>query len=184
MTRTNIAVFLNKSGLTTYNKLKLLDLNITLDEAQKNINRDYQRIMNTGRNTTAKRIRKNGLAGSNSENLARMQFECKLCNYIDTNIYEYIVGVNSNNIIAPRQVDIPIWVTSKLSKKLYKFAVEYNGDAYHEKVSDEKKEAVIQEIGWIYLSIWEFSSTKTQKEFGNVDYQIENICKQIKAYVQ
>ena len=188
LTRNQIALFFGTTGNAMYNKLRRLGLNLDLFEAQQNIiknsRRNYQQIMNTGRNTIAKRLRKNEQAGSNSENLARMQFECNLYNYIDKNKYYYTVCINSNNIIPPKQVDIPILVFDKSSNKIYKFAVEYNGDAYHEKERDENKETELHEIGWIYMVLWEFGNTKTQKEFGNIDCQIENVCQQIKEYVQ
>ena len=80
-----------------------MGINKSLKTAQEIVmrrkRRSYQRINNSIKKSTFMNIANSGLYGSLSENQSRTIFEYKLSEYFNANEYEYIVGLNSNNII-------------------------------------------------------------------------------------
>lgn len=166
---------------------KLKDLGLLADHetAMKNAvlfnRRNYENTLSTGRKTMSKSLLINGNIGSNSENLVRNIFASYLINYIDTETYEVIVGINNRNIIAPKEVDIPVIIINAENNHFYKFAIEFNGDTYHK---DEEKDLIkkkqLEDKNWIFYSIWQYGSTKTQREKGEIEAQIKDICSNIK----
>ena len=85
-------------------------------------------------------------------------------------------------IIPPKQVDIPILINRKCDNTLFKFAVEYNGGHFH-KERDKIKETKLLNNGWKHMVIWDFTNNKKNKEYGKIECQIEDLCKQVKEYV-
>lgn len=43
---------------------------------------------------------------------------------------------------------------------------------------------MLENRGWYYLDVWEFSTLKAQKNFGVIEEQIENICLEIKRHIE
>lgn len=181
LTAGEIARLFNCSRMTIDKKLKQLGLNRNISEAQLNIKernrRDADRILRTGRNTTLKRIKKAAMFGSNIENVIRLELDNILPNYIDMKKYEIIVGLNSKNIISPKEVDIPIIIIS--DNAIYKIAIEVNGNHVH-KSDDYEKIAVLNAKGWKYYSVWIAGGVIEKVNFKLITEQIEILCNNIK----
>jgi len=177
-----LSYMFNTAVKTIQNRLASLNLNRDLAEAQQIAvqqgRRDYDKVFRTGRTTTQKRFLSDSLFGSNLENSARALFELILPEYIDTNIFDIVVGINTRSIVIPYEIDIPIMVININSNKVHKFAIEFNGDHAHKGTNsrDNKKIELINNRGWKYLSVWQYHSTKIQKDHGSIEEQIRNIC--------
>jgi hypothetical protein len=142
--------------------------------------RNYSSIIHTGRTTLNNSILKKGQFGSNLENLIRNKFSSCLVEYINTNNYEVVVGINNRNIIPPKEVDIPVIIIDVIRGLFFKFAIELNGEIYHSEIDRENIKC--QELvnkGLVLFTIWQFGSTRTQTEYGDMETQIREICKAI-----
>lgn len=181
LTAGEIALLFNSSRITIVKKLKQLGLNRSISEAQLNIKernrRDTDRILRTGRNTTLKRIKQVTLFGSNIENVIRSELDNILPYYIDIKKYEIIVGLNSKNIISPKEVDIPIIIVGE--NTIYKIAIEVNGSHAH-KSDDFEKIALLNSRGWKYYSIWITGGVTEKVNFESIREQMELLCINIK----
>jgi hypothetical protein len=181
LTTGEIALLFNCSRMTIVKKLKQLGLNRSISEAQLNIKernrRDTDRILRTGRNTTLKRIKQVTLFGSNLENVIRSELDNILPYYIDIKKYEIIVGLNSKNIISPKEVDIPIIIVDE--NTIYKIAIEVNGSHAH-KSDDFEKIAMLNSRGWKYYSIWITGGVTEKINFESIREQMELLCNNIK----
>lgn len=182
LTRIEIAIMFDCHNMTMYHKLRKLGLNLDHAAAhkvkRKRERHDYKRTGKNIRQTQLKMFYKEGLIGTVNENAVRSIMDYVLPDYLDIERYEIIVGVNTRNIISPMEVDIPVVIIDKQTTKVFKIAIEYNGDSFHE--DDEKKIEALGNKGWIYFSVVEMGSTKKQREFGAIESQIEEICLRVK----
>jgi len=171
-----ISIILDTPLNTVQNKLERLQLNYSLDEAmkikKKNNRQDYDK---TRKNTTKTRIKdyyENGLTGSKNENTARLIFENILSDYFDKERYDLVVGVNTRNIISPKEVDIPIIIYDNQMNKIYRFAIEYNGKHVHEIERDLEKLYLLEKRKWIYFDMDEPSMNNHEK----IDALVKDTC--------
>lgn len=185
-TTSYLSLFLHLPYRSVQNKMENIQLNRTLAEAQNIIKdtnrRDYERINKTTNRTRAKNFIENGLTGSISENDVRIVLNYVIYDFFDINRFDIIIGINTKYIISPKEIDIPIIIYDNYKNITYRFAIEYNGEWCH-KEKDLRKIKMLEKRGWHYLDIWEFSTIKVQKDFGVIEEQIENICLEIKKYV-
>ncbi len=106
--------------------------------------------------------------------------------------YEIIVGVQTLSIIPPQEIDIPIIIISKDSGHIYKYAIELNGDVWHERnqkhhMRDVKKNSVIETTAWklitIVFSKMVTSPTKVRNVFVDLTKKVcEIIAEDIQVY--
>lgn len=93
---------------------------------------------------------------------------------------EVIVGVNCRSVLlGGKEIDIPIIV---ITDKVYKFAVEFNSTFWHDRFSngaDDGKEQLVKDAGYKYYVIMQYPNTKSQRENGSLDSQIESIVNEI-----
>lgn len=155
--------------------LKSINWNIDSYEAQQRASdrlRDYKQIRLKSKETLSKRV----LVGSNPEDYIRHKFNLSLPLYFN----EVIVGLNNLSILDNgKEIDIPIIIIQ--DNNIYKFAVEVNGDIWHQ---DNEKENLKTNLakgrGYKLFYILLSGNTRIQKnEYGKVDEQIDNIIKQI-----
>lgn len=172
-----------------HRRLLKLGLNIDFNTAQKNASsegrRNYSSIIHTGRKTINDLQLKNGQFGGITENLIRNRLSSCLVEYISLNQYEVIVGINNHNIIPPKEVDIPLVIINPIKGTYFKFAIEVNGEVFH--ADKEKDNLKLQELlykDWVLFTIWVFSSTKKQKNYGTIETQINEICKSISILIE
>jgi hypothetical protein len=170
----------------------LKEINLNLDKQTANLliaikqKRNYKQSFKNARLTAIKWLIENGLFGTIEENLARTYLNENLPKYLDTNKYEVVVGLNTNSIIAPKQIDIPIIIISKSKGIYHKFAIEFNGDNYHK---DNKRENdkvnILSKNGWTYLSVlYNTRGSKLQNEvYGKIEDQLDVCCENIRNIV-
>lgn len=177
----NIGRIFSKSDKAMFLRLRILGLNTDKKTAQENAvkfnRRNYKNTITTGRQTLNKALLESGQYGSNLENLVRNEFASYIVNYIGYERYEVIVGINNKNIIPPKEVDIPIVIIDMLTENIFKCAIEFNAEFCHK--TDNNKDKLLNDKGWKLFTVWQFSSTKTQKEYGIIEDQIRDICKEI-----
>jgi hypothetical protein len=187
LTTGEIALILNCNIGTLEVQLKKLGLCRDRSSVQKNIvdrnRRDYVRVFSSSRKTVQKFFLKNGLLGSTNENWARTFLDSILGEYFEKTKYEVVIGINSHIIISPKEVDIPIIIINFINNRFYKFALEYNGDAFHNDEKDEKKKNLLLSKGWIYIPILEYGNTRIQKEFGDIEKQLRESCITMRDYI-
>lgn len=183
-----IAKVFNTSVGAISNRLEELGLTNDIKTAQEIAvefnRRNYKNTISTGRKTLNKSLIEKGEFGSTLENVIRNNFLLYLVEYINSERYEIIVGINNRSIIQPKEVDIPVVIIDLMDEKIFKFAIEINGQYFHEVNTKEMdKRKMLTDKNWEYFDIWQFSSTKTQKEYGKIDEQIKRICNSIKTIV-
>lgn len=185
-----ISILLNKTLAVTKRTLKIINLRLTINEAQQrastNGNRNYTRIFETGKKAIINQIFETGLTGSNAENICRTKLNMILSDYLDINIFEYIVGVGNRTIIHPYEVDIPVVVLNKKRGSVYKFAIEFNGDIWHAKSKeqvdkDKQKESFLKQQKWIYIPIDYTSNSKTDVNSEHFNSQLSEVCLKIQT---
>lgn len=176
-----IGIILNTSRSGTQARLSALGLLMDRKTSQKNANRNYVSTISTGRQTMINNTVNTGVFGSNIENVVRNEFALYLSKYIKRENYEVVVGINNQTIIAPKEIDIPIIIIDTLENKVFKFAIELNGYCFHEDNERElRKKESLKNKGWVYYTIWQLSDTKKQREFGEIEQQVTEICIKIK----
>lgn len=133
--------------------------------------RDYKQILNKGRETMIKN--QTLLKGSKQEVYTRDYINCRLPLEIIGS--EIVVGINNKSILDNgKEIDIPIIILS--NNKIYKFAIEYNGDFWHK--NDEKddiKLEMINQKGYhlFYIAPKHNATEKQVKEY--IDYQVDHV---------
>ena len=67
-------------------------------------------------------------------------------------------------------MDIPLVIINPIKGTYFKFAIEVNGEVFH--ADKEKDNLKLQELlykDWVLFTIWVFSNTKKQKNYGTID---------------
>lgn len=163
LTTRELSILYDKTTKTITRLRKKLNCNLSLKEAQALVvqkgRRDYSKAFYTRRRNHVKTVVESGLTGSNQENVCRIMIADELIALVGPDQYEIVVGVSNRNIIAPKEIDIPIMVLNKFSGAIKKFAIEYNGDVWHEsrREADKEKEIKLRKLGWEYFAL-EFHS--------------------------
>lgn len=161
----DLGVVYHKDGRTFQTFFKNNGLSRNLFEAQqiaKN-KRDYKEIMNKGRETMINN--QILLKGSKPEIYTRDYINCRLSLEIPN--LEIIVGVNNKSILDNgKEIDIPIIIID--NNKIYKFAIEYNGNHWHEnKNKDNIKLVMINQKGYhlFFIAPKQNATNKQVKEY-------------------
>jgi hypothetical protein len=133
--------------------------------------RDYKQILNKGRET---RLKNNtDINGSKPEIYTRQYLNCRLP--LEFPSIEIIVGLNNKSILENgKEIDIPIIIINK--DKTYKFAIEYNGDYWHEnKNKDINKLEMINQKDYhlFYIAPKQHATNKQIKEY--IETQVDNL---------
>lgn len=133
--------------------------------------RDYKQIMNKGRETMMKN--QTSLKGSKPEIYTRDYINCKLPLEIPNS--EIIVGVNNKSILDNgKEIDIPIIIIN--DDKIYKFAIEYNGDFWHENENRESiKLDMVNQKGYHLFYITPNHSSTDKQIKKHIEEQVDNV---------
>ncbi len=122
---------------------------------------------------------------------SRSPIEDKIREFINLKLAELlpkcdiIVGCNNLSILYEigKEIDIPIIIFK--GKNIHKFAIEINGDYWHQEEDIEKK-ALILSKGYKYYEIWQCTSNEQREEKGligiteDLEKVIQNIIKDVK----
>lgn len=187
----DISIYYGITVVALRKRLSSIGIKLSKTEAQqravKNGKRNYNKIMKHGRKTMAFNVFSSGLFGSKAENVCRMLLEIILPEKIGDK-YEVIVGVNSKNIVEPYEVDIPVVVINNKNintPMCYKFAIEFNGIAWHkDRCSDSEKKLRLENKGWVYIPINSNVGISDQKYVEYYQKDVDNICNKIKEYIE
>lgn len=119
-------------------------------EAVKKGNIDYKTINRKGRLTRAKNISK-----SNKQDMIRELLKYHLQFVLDQfKDIEIITGYNEYCVLNTLEIDIPIIIFNQ--NKVFKLAIEYDGDIWHkDRDTDIKKENLLKEKNWKLIRITE-----------------------------
>lgn len=171
---------------TMFRKLKKIGLSLSPTEAAENVTkrgrRDSAKALSKGRLTRLRNIEENGGGGSKNENIFRNYIATVMHEYLPTEKYEYVIGVNAINIIGNKEIDVPIMIYDVESQVIHRFAVEYNGDCYHMEENDKEKEQLLHEKGWKYIAVFENSKTNDWTK-GVVESKARQVCKEIRNLI-
>lgn len=165
-----IALIFGKDRLTVGKLLRTFNMGLSRKEARERIEKhgrgNHMQSAVAGKQTMLKRSIKNGVTGNNSENICRASLETRLYSYLNVYEYEFIVGLSSNAIIPPKEIDIPIIIYKKASNRYYRYAIELDGAIWHKKntKSDEEKNENIKNTDWKLIRIWFKAAEKSKKE--------------------
>ncbi len=163
-----IALIFSKNRFTIGKLLRSFGMNITRKEARRRIEKNgrgnHTKTAVEGKKVMIARAIRNGVTGNNSENICRALIETHLYSYLNIEQFEFIVGLSSNAIISPKEVDIPIIIFNKSKQKYYRYAVELDGTVWHEKDSsgDEEKDELIKKSNWKLIRIIFHSAEKSK----------------------
>jgi hypothetical protein len=182
-----ISVMFNESIATTHNRLRTLGLHqsyadgITGKKARKSQN--YTQSINRGKISRLNNQIKNLSMGSINEDFVRNQLSLRLFEFIDSDRYDIVVGVNNTGNLGSREIDIPVIVWDNSLQKIYRFAIEYNADYYHENKNDEEKKEIAKKRGWIYIPIIEITSNNFSNDKSKLLKVSIDLCKKIQSLV-
>lgn len=165
-----IATIFGKDRLTVAKVIKNFNMNISRQEARKRVEingrGNHRQSAVAGRQTMLQRAIKNGVTSNNSENICRATIETRLYMYLNVTEYEFIVGLSSNAIIPPKEIDIPIMIYEKCSDKYYRYAIELDGNVWHKDKGnkDEEKNVSIENTCWKLIRIEFKDALKNKKK--------------------
>jgi len=170
-----IALIFGKDRLTVGKVIRLFNMNISRKEARRRIEKNgrgnHSQSAVEGKKVMLKQAIKNGITGSNSENICRALIETYLYTYFKPEEYEFLVGISSYTIVYPREIDIPVLIYERKTDKYYRYAIELDGSIWHKnsEESDKEKEEMIKNTNWKLIRIWfkaaERSKIKMEKGF-------------------
>ncbi len=184
LTTWQIATYYNIDQRYFQRRIKNLGLNKThrdgnIDAVKQRV-REYDKIQKSRRKTTLEYMSEQFLMGSIKENYFRTYLAETLPEYINTQNYDVIVGVNTLNI---REIDIPIMIYNISNGQVTRICVEYHGESFHRNDSDKKKNQLIQR-GWKYIAIWDVSTNvELKNKYGTIDEQLTGCCNYIRKCV-
>jgi hypothetical protein len=171
-----ICKLVGKSKRTIQYHLKAFGWQYDIFEAQKMAakKRDYADIF---RQNKAHQL--NNAFSSKPEEYCRQ----KLSELLTQNVKgEIIVGVNNRSILDGAEIDIPIVIIK--NNKIYKYAIEFNSEFWHNKYSKDADNTKVDKINstkYKYFEIWQLANTRTQREYGTIDEQVNKIVETITA---
>lgn len=177
-----IAPLFGVSASTIHEKLKTYGISRNLSEARRKLvetgDIEYKEIMRKVRKT----IRKS-FGASNSQEFARKIFKEAIEKQLirdDISDIEVIVGYNEWSILRNKEVDLPIVIFDLKSNNVYKIAIEYNGEYFHENLQrDKEKEQDLAIQKWETYAIYEFSNmsnARIEEEVSKLAEEIINKC--------
>lgn len=175
----DLAYLYERPTATVRGLIRKIGLSLGLKGAQqravKSGKRNYKQVNETGRKTMIDNMLKTGLIGSKAENVCRTMLDNIFGELFSTS-YEIIVGINTRNIIAPKEIDIPIVIFNKKTGNVYKIAVEVDGICWHDseriKVKDGNKKIQILRNGW---SVMKFEYSGKSNEYYDTEFFKEQV---------
>lgn len=169
---------------TVHLRLKNLGLNLSHEEgieAKKNRkSQDYGKSFRSGQRT---RTKHHSSTSTKNEDRTRIRISQFIDECLNDSKYETIVGLSNTAILGGREIDIPVVIYNRENNRIYRFAVEYNGDYYHSEERDTDKKMLAKQKSWHYLAIVESSSSQYSNDLGILDKRVHEICEEIKSIV-
>ena len=172
MTTTEVALFYDVTYNSIVKLLKALGMQLTRKEARKRIeekgrgNHQLQHVV--ARQQMTKRAVENGINGNNLENICRSMIDSMLPEYLDIERYLYIVGISTYSILLTKEIDIPIIVENRDCNQRFRFAVEIDGDVWHEKPRnfkrDQEKDEALRCSDWKLIRVVFKSRIKSKEK--------------------
>lgn len=168
-------------------RLERLGIGLSYDEAIKNKKlrgtQDYGATMRAGKTTRMKALRKSAISGSMNECYFRDELSLVVYDYFYEDYYEVVIGTNAVGIIKDKEIDIPVIIFNNLKGTHIKFAIEYNGEAYHKEV-DRKKLRLLNENNWIYYEILEKNNDGSHRGSRFIREKARETAKELKKIVE
>lgn len=182
LTNYEISVMYDASTRAIQNIIEGIGFPVDLSEVQKKAaqKRNYTAVVSNGKKTRLSTLEFQGVYGSQTENLIRTGLEQELARVL-SNKYEIVVGISTNTIVPPREIDIPIIIINKNSQEIYKFAVEVNGSYWHKDTVDKDKEKCekAEKNLWKYIGVYIDYGTGNNKNAGRLLDDIKEIATKI-----
>jgi len=156
----NIALYYNTTAGNLRKYLNKYNIGLSRKESRKRIE-----SMNRGNHVRARvafnknKIKHSLVYGLSNEYelLFRDLFNQYILDYLSENDFESIIGVHTLSIVPPLEIDIPIIIFNKKTKAYYKYAVELNGDIWHNRDNvqrrDANKKVMIETTDWKLITI-------------------------------
>ncbi|WP_456289291.1 hypothetical protein M1D70_04970 [Paenibacillus sp. AK002] len=186
LTTVQLVILFNLPYPTVQLRLRNLGFNLTLDEAMKKkkekSRQNYERTFRAGKITRLKDRMNNLSDGSKNENYARELIDKLVYEYFDSNIYDIVVGVNNVGLLSSKEIDIPVIIHNRLLDRFFKFAVEYNGEIYHDDDSD--KISIAQNRGWLYLAIKEGLNGRESNNPKIIETKVRQLCVEMRDIIK
>jgi hypothetical protein len=121
--------------------------------------------------------------GSKNEDILRKRLSLIIYEYMPENC-EWVVGLSNTGVLGHgKEIDIPIVVYNRSTQKIFRFAIEYNGDYYHDKQRDIEKKSLCENIGWVYLPVIESVSNQLSNNSSLIEKEARNLCEEIRKIV-
>lgn len=185
LSTTEVAAIYGVTYYTIIRLLRVLGMELSRKEARKRIeekgrgNHQLQHVV--ARQQMTKKAIENGINGNNLENICRSMIDSTLSQYLDTKRYLYLVGISTYSILLTKEIDIPIMVESRDCNERYKFAVEIDGDVWHEKPRnlkrDQEKDEVLLGSDWKLIRVIFKSKIRSrEKRVEEFKKLVSNIC--------
>jgi hypothetical protein len=144
-------------------------------EAMKRGSINYDKILSKSRKTMNKS--KSSNTQETFMNLIKYNLELAFAEL--TNI-EIVIGYNEYCVLGSMEIDIPIIIIK--DDQLYKIALEYDGDIWHDdNKKDKPKEIQLKEKNWFLIRIEESSSDSGN--LGLVEDKAKKVIKQILEHI-
>ncbi|MGN7175051.1 hypothetical protein [Cytobacillus sp. SAFR-174] len=181
-----LMVIFNLPYSTIQSRLRNLGFNINIKDAivkkMENGNQDYEKSIRTGKITRLNSRYRHLSDSTINENYARELLDKYSYEYFDSNVYDFVVGVNNVGLLLQKEVDIPVIICNRRKNKWYKFAIEYNGP-YHSKEKDFTKANIAEERGWIYIAIVEEKNSSASNNRKIIQGWVREVCMEMKRYI-
>lgn len=167
------------------NYLVKYNIGLSPKEARARIEKNGRGNHGRARITLNKKVIKRALTSGVSNNyelLFRDLITSYVPSYFDIYLYEVIIGIQTNSISPPQEIDIPIIIISKQTDEIFKYAIELSGRVWHAKYqkrirSDVKKNSSIEGTDWKMITINFGKMTSTPSKVKNVFVAItRDIC--------
>lgn len=168
-------------------RLQTLGLNASHEEGIANKkerkSQNYEKSIRAGKKTRAKSQLESISIGSKNQDYVRTQLSNYVYDYFDSKRYEAIIGLSNTGILGSLEIDIPVIIYDVTERKIYRFAVEYNGSYFHSVTDDENKKELAEKKGWHYLAIIETSSDRFSNDSKLLNTFVHELCHQMKNIV-
>ena len=181
----DICFYYKISSVAFYNYLVDYGIALSRKEARARIEKKGRGNHGRARITLNKKVVKRALTSGISNNyelLFRDLITSYVPDYFDIAIYEVIIGIQTNSIMPPQEIDIPIIIINKHYDEIYKYAIELSGKVWHAKYekhirSDSIKKCTIENIDWKMITINFGKMTSTPSKVKDVFVGVtRNIC--------
>ena len=187
LTTVELVVLFKIPYSTMHLRVKRLGFNLKLEEAmikkKEKKRQNYEKSIRAGKVTRLNSQYENLTDGSKNEEYARQMLAKLAYEYFSSDNYDVVVGVSNIGILSQKELDIPIIIFNKMNNKLYRFALEYNGETYHDEDKDAIKVNIAKEKGWIYISIIEKSNGRESNNSKIIIKKVRGICQKMKKII-